>query len=193
MSLGYYRLKASCVNKNVCLFMLFAMAFLVFPKWLSSKTNKKKPSAMQSMWLQSLGQEDPLEKGMATHSSILAWRIPWTEETDGEQSMGLQGVGQTEVTEHKQDGIFFCRVFSYSSGSQLCIVPFIVIPGSILWRNCLNVFLANHHSLFSCLFVYFFCYLQKHLSSVLRVTVPFLYSEPEIQILYDSAPTLIPP
>ena len=45
------------------------------------------------MWVQSLGQEDPLEKEMATHSSILAWRIPWTEELGGLQSMGLQRVG----------------------------------------------------------------------------------------------------
>ena len=44
--------------------------------------------AMQETWVQSLGQEDPLEKGMATHSSILAWRIPWTEKP--EVSMGLQ-------------------------------------------------------------------------------------------------------
>ena len=42
---------------------------------------------------QSLGQEDPLEKEMATHSSILAWRIPWTEEPGGLQSMGSQTVG----------------------------------------------------------------------------------------------------
>ena len=41
---------------------------------------------------QSLGGEDPLEEGMATHSSILAWRIPWTEEPQGLQSMGLQRV-----------------------------------------------------------------------------------------------------
>ena len=41
----------------------------------------------------SLGQEDPLEEGMATHSSILAWRIPWTEKAGGLQSMGLQRVG----------------------------------------------------------------------------------------------------
>ena len=44
--------------------------------------------AMQETWVQSLGWEDPLEKGMATHSSILAWRIPWTEEPGGLQSMG---------------------------------------------------------------------------------------------------------
>ena len=44
----------------------------------------------QEMWVQSLGREDPLEEGMVTHSSILAWRIPWTEEPGGLQSTGLQ-------------------------------------------------------------------------------------------------------
>ena len=51
-----------------------------------------KMPAMQETWVQSLGQEDPLEEGMATHSSILAWRIPWTEEPGGLQSMRLQRV-----------------------------------------------------------------------------------------------------
>ena len=49
--------------------------------------------AMQETSVQSLGWEDSLEKGMATHSSTLAWRIPWTEEPDGLQSMGSQRVG----------------------------------------------------------------------------------------------------
>ena len=49
--------------------------------------------AMQETWVHSLDWEDPLEKKMATHSSILAWRIPWTEEPDGLQSMGSQRVG----------------------------------------------------------------------------------------------------
>ena len=48
--------------------------------------------AMQEAWVQSLGGEHPLEKEMATHSSILAWRIPWIEEPGGTQSMGLQRV-----------------------------------------------------------------------------------------------------
>ena len=52
----------------------------------------KSPHAMQETWLQSLGQEDPLEEGMAIHSSILAWRIPWTEEPGGLQSIGLHRV-----------------------------------------------------------------------------------------------------
>ena len=49
--------------------------------------------AMQETWVLSLGWEDPLQKGMATHSSILAWRITWTEEPGGLQSMGSQRVG----------------------------------------------------------------------------------------------------
>ena len=47
----------------------------------------------QETWVQSLAQEDPLEEEMATHSSILAWRIPWTEEPGGLQSIGSHGVG----------------------------------------------------------------------------------------------------
>ena len=57
-----------------------------------TQTVKNLP-AMQETWVRSLGQDDPLEKGMATHSSILAWRITWTEETGGLQSMGPQRVG----------------------------------------------------------------------------------------------------
>ena len=52
----------------------------------------KNPPAMQETQVQSLGREDPLQKGMVTHSSILAWRIPWTEEPAGLQSMGSQRV-----------------------------------------------------------------------------------------------------
>ena len=48
---------------------------------------------VRETWVLSMGQEDPLEKGMASHSSILAWRIPWTEEPGGLQSMRLQRVG----------------------------------------------------------------------------------------------------
>ena len=51
------------------------------------QTTKNLP-AMQETWVQSLGQEGPLEKGMAAHSSILAWKIPWTEEPDGLQPIG---------------------------------------------------------------------------------------------------------
>ena len=54
--------------------------------------------ATQETWVQSLGQEDPLEKEMDTHSSILAWRIPLTEKPGGEQSMGSKRVGHDWMT-----------------------------------------------------------------------------------------------
>ena len=54
--------------------------------------------AMQVTWVRSLGWEDPLETGMATHSSILAWEIPWTEAPGGLQSMGSKRVGDDRVT-----------------------------------------------------------------------------------------------
>ena len=56
----------------------------------------KNPPAMRETWVQSLGWEDPLKKGKATHSSVLAWRIPWTEGPDGLQSMGHKELDMTE-------------------------------------------------------------------------------------------------
>ena len=53
---------------------------------------------MQETWVRSLGGEDPLKKGMASHSSILTWRIPWTEEPGGLQMMGSQRVGHDGAT-----------------------------------------------------------------------------------------------
>ena len=58
-------------------------------QWVKNSLTKQK---MQETQVRSLGQEDPLEKEMATHSSILAWRIPWTEEPGGLQSMGSQRI-----------------------------------------------------------------------------------------------------
>ena len=55
---------------------------------------------MGETWIRSLGWEDPLEEGMATHSRILAWRIPWTEEPGKLQTMGSQRVGYHQLTKH---------------------------------------------------------------------------------------------
>ena len=73
--------------------------------------------AMQETWVCSLDLKDPLEKGMATHSSILAWKSPWIEEPEGLQSMGLQRVRREYATNTKvihSDGvkssIYFGRV-----------------------------------------------------------------------------------
>ena len=65
------------------------------PWWLIGK------ESVQEMQVRTLGQEDPLEKEMATHSSILSWEIPWTEEPGGLQSMGSQRVAHNLATEHK--------------------------------------------------------------------------------------------
>ena len=65
-----------------------------------AQTVKNLPTTQETQ-VQSLGWEDPLEKGMATHSSILAWRIPWTEEPGGLQSMGTQRVRYDSVTNTK--------------------------------------------------------------------------------------------
>ena len=73
--------------------------------------------AMQETLVQSLGQEDPLEKKMATHSSILAWEIPWTEEHGGLQSMGSQQVGHHLVTNTQYSPCFFSNddfIFFYT-------------------------------------------------------------------------------
>ena len=70
---------------------LLCTLFLIWAS-LVAQTIKNLP-AMQEMWVRPLGWEDALEKGMATHSSIPAWRIPWTEEPSGLQSMGSQRVG----------------------------------------------------------------------------------------------------
>ena len=69
----------------------FIISILMFGASLVAQMVKHLP-AVRETWVQSLGWEDPLEKEMATHSSTLAWKIPWTEEPGGLQSMGSQRV-----------------------------------------------------------------------------------------------------
>ena len=75
----------------------FVLCLYVSRASLVGQTVKSMP-AMQETWVPSLGREDPLEKSMATHSSIPAWRISWAEEPGGLQSMGLQRVGYNWAT-----------------------------------------------------------------------------------------------
>ena len=112
---------ASCsfseISAEYCLPYFYYMmldVFLELDSFLFKETNRKKKKknesnssvaqtvkilpAMQETWVQSLGPEDSLEKGIATHSSIFAWRILWTEEPDGLQSMGSQRVGRDLAT-----------------------------------------------------------------------------------------------
>ena len=76
----------------------------------------KNPPVMQETWIRSLGWEDPLEKEMATHSSILAWEMPWTEELGGLQSTGSQRVGHDLATE-QQPVVFLPPLLNLSSAS----------------------------------------------------------------------------
>ena len=70
-----------CLYMYLCTRVYTCMCTPLQDSWASLVAQTvKNPSAMQETWVQSLGLEDPLEKGKATHSSVLAWRIPWTEE-----------------------------------------------------------------------------------------------------------------
>ena len=83
--------------------------------------------AMQKTWVRSLGREDPLEKEMATHSSTLAWKIPWTEEPGGLQSTGLQRVGHNWATslslQAKNSKYFLTFYFEIAIDSQELLPP----------------------------------------------------------------------
>ena len=81
-----------------CLFILFLLSTSHFCRASLVAQLVKNLPAMQETWLWSLGQEDPLEKGMATHSSILAWRIPWRENPGGLQSVESQRLGHDWAT-----------------------------------------------------------------------------------------------
>ena len=104
---------SSAFSKSSLYLWKFLVHILLKPSWkgfehyLASMQNEhncviaqtvKNLPIMWETWVWSLGQEDPLENGMATHSSVLAWRIPWTEEPGGLQSMGLQRVRNNWAT-----------------------------------------------------------------------------------------------
>ena len=76
--------------------------------------------AIQETWVRSLGQEYPLGKGMATHSSILAWRMPWTEEPGGLQSMGLEKVRHDWTTNAHTHGSFIPAAAAAAKSLQSC-------------------------------------------------------------------------
>ena len=97
--------------------------------------------AVWETWVQCLGQKDSLEKGIATHSSILAWEIPWTEESGGLQSMGLKRVGHDIMTKQQQNESFISVTifFNFPFGS------FLSLYWNFLFDKC------NNH-----IFLYFF-------------------------------------
>ena len=128
----------------------------------------KNPPAMQETPVGSLGQEDPLEKEMATHSSILARRIPWTEESGGLQSMGSQS--QTRLSSKESDTTKWQRVrhdwvahTQLSSGLhyfQWYVLPFYFCPSmtfSLYFEHFL--FITGFYLIMICLVVLLFTFL----------------------------------
>ena len=104
------------------------------------------------MWVQSLGQEDPLEKGMATHSSILAWRIPWTEEPGRLQSMRL-AKNQTQLKQHHTAHFKIqCGHLgnnSYNRETLICGLRFLYVYSVFFLLKRNKIFLSSVQ-LFSC-------------------------------------------
>ena len=95
MSLCFtYSSVTSLLPQNLWQPLIFLFVYIVLPFLGLSLVAQlvKNPPAIRDTWLPSLGWEDPLEKGKATHSSILAWRIPWIEEPGGLQSKGSQRI-----------------------------------------------------------------------------------------------------
>ena len=78
----------------------------------------KNPPAMQETWVQSLGWEDPLEEGMADHSGIPAWRIPWTEDLAGYSPWGCKEWDRTEATKHSTARDQMYELKQYDSGRK---------------------------------------------------------------------------
>ena len=124
--------KTMCLSSSFCSITEFTQTWLEFQltqfflfrliikhalwvRWGFSGGSDGKVSAMQETWVWSMGQEDALEKGIDTHSSILAWRVLWTEEPDRLQSMGSK---ESDTTEQ----LHYYRFSSFPSPFYLCLL-----------------------------------------------------------------------
>ena len=114
---------------------------------------------MRETWVQSLGQEDLLEKEMATHCRILAWKIPWTEDPGRLQSMGSQRVGHNFVYNPLYSFVYYPLqiFFPFHRLSFHCVITSFVVKE----LSCSFDVVALVHFLFCCL--YFRCRIQKNL------------------------------
>ena len=133
----------------------------------------KNPPAIQETWAQSLGQEDPQEKEMATHSSVLAWRIPWTEEAGRLQSMESQRVRHNWMT-----NIFTFTFFDYSN-DQGALLAFslrwkgeakLLAIGSIVLYNYLII--SSHLSTDKSFLSENWCLKQSWSTKTVHISVP---------------------
>ena len=107
----------------------------------------KRLPAMRETWVRSLGREDPLEKGMATHSSILAWRIPWTEEPGRLQSMGSQRVGHDWATSLSFTFMSYIGLPRWLSVKRTHLPVQEMQIWTLGWENLLEKAMATHSSI----------------------------------------------
>ena len=142
--LVFYIISIQVIFKNLCLFKLYSaypgdlckIYYIINPYYIGifpvAQMVKNLPTMKETrVW--SLSREDPLEKGMATHSSILAWRIPWTEEPGGLQSMGSQRVRQHWVTNTIPLYYILCNILQNHWISKLAIM----LPSPCKQHACL--------------------------------------------------------
>ena len=114
---------------HIHILIVYVFIYIWLARWLSGKIHPSQKTHVyikciyiniciyiQETWVWSLGREDPLEKEMATHSSILAWKVPWTEEPGGPQSTGLQRVRRDWATENN---IYIMYIYKHTHISQL--------------------------------------------------------------------------
>ena len=131
----------------------------------------KNPPAMRETWVLSLDWEDPLEKGMATHSSILAWRIPWTEEPGRLQSMGSQRVRHDRPTFTMQS-TNMCTQCHHSTGQNLHHIS----PGQLQlfhkWSFCFGSFNAY---IYVCMCVYIIQSWSCHFLATENLSIVYCY------------------
>ena len=118
------------------LYLVFDYSIYYYELFISLRTSLvaqmvKRLPTMQETWVQFLGQEDLLEKEMATHSSILAWKIPWTEEPGRLQPMGSQRVGHDWVT------VSFTIYFTNGDFFWCLIILFVIMSCLFLLDTCL--------------------------------------------------------
>ena len=122
-------LKGNGVSRHLCLIPDIRREVLIFHCWrwcypwasLVAKTVRN-PPAMRETWVWSLGWEDPLEESMATHSSILAWRIPWMEEPGKLPSIGSQRVGHDWMTKHSTWVFHKCHLLYQGFSLQFLVL-----------------------------------------------------------------------
>ena len=134
--------------------------------------------AMQETWVQSLGREDPLEKGMAAHSSILAWRTPWREEPGRLPSVGSQRTGHDWVTNTLLLGLlhFYSCKISKLIENYICPIFITLLVNATEWRGHFLQFYNSYFLLEGSLGI-LKNFLKKHAGIVISILIIAIISK----------------